>query len=533
MTTIYHTAITTGAAANAATINTPLGALDAAVAVLDDRIDDIIAGSETSSTETVDARDGYSVLLDRVRRSYLISNVLLVDAGFTSDSAGAKRYTTIGAAMAAAAAGAVILVAPGVYSESVTFAQNDIKLIGTGAAGYNSSTTSFGTGTIINGRINLNSKVRCSVRDLTVNVSGSLLDGIISDFTTGSTAMFAEIRNVVIVGSGPSAAVHGVLLQTGGQNIVDNVRVYNIGHGVAIRSSYNNVSNIYAENCKLSAIIVKSDTGSGDATNVNLFNVVINTGEGIVIQSAHASYATRHVNIANVTAFTTDTAAISIQQTAGTVELVGCTNCQSNLNQGAGGAFEVPGGGNEITFAQCMVNYPTGYGFKNGSGTKIKLLGCTVQNSPGAKINGNFAMTGTNGAVITSAAGKTSGAFSLANSTWTTITGLAALVDLTGLVASTYITIPATGKYRITGRVIFASNSTGLRGVGFYDTGAATAYAQHYAAAVNGQETVVYTEWIADLTAATGIQLQGYQSSGGALNAQAGTMLAVEMIEAT
>jgi hypothetical protein len=41
MTTTYHTAITTGAAANAATINTPLSSLDSALVAQDTRIDHI------------------------------------------------------------------------------------------------------------------------------------------------------------------------------------------------------------------------------------------------------------------------------------------------------------------------------------------------------------------------------------------------------------------------------------------------------------------------------------------------------------
>lgn len=534
MSTTYHTAISTGAAANAATINTPLGTLDAALGALDDRVDTIIASSGTSSTEVVDGRDGYTVLLDRIRRAYLLSNVLLVDPGFTTASAAAKRYTTISAAMSAASAGTMILVAPGVYSENITFSQNDIKLVGSGAAGYNSSGSSFGVGTIINGRVNLNSKVRCAVRDLTVNVSGSLLDGIISDFTTSSTPMYAELRNLVIVGSGPTAAVHGILLQTGGQNTIDNVRVYKIGHGIAIRSAYNNVSNIYAENCALSAIIVKSDTGSGNAESVNIFNVVVNTGEGLIVQSAHASYATRHINIANVSGFTTNTALISIQQTAGTVELVSVTNCQSSNNQGASnGAFEVPGGGNEITFAQCLVNYPSGYGFKNGSGTKVKLLGCSVQNSPGAKINGNFAATGTNGSSITGAVGQTGSAFSVATSaTWTQVTGLAALVDLTGLVASGYVTAPVAGLYRIRGMVAFVANVTGNRGLRLRIVGSTT-YEEPVQGSVSGWPMCIQAQRVVALTAGQQIAMEAYQNSGGALNISAGAQLSIELIEAT
>jgi hypothetical protein len=54
MSTTFHTAITTGAAANAATVNAPLGQLDAALVTLDAAVDGLLGGASLSVQQLKD-----------------------------------------------------------------------------------------------------------------------------------------------------------------------------------------------------------------------------------------------------------------------------------------------------------------------------------------------------------------------------------------------------------------------------------------------------------------------------------------------
>lgn len=515
MSSNFHTPISTGAAANAATINAPLGTLDAAVTAVDTRVDTIIADSGTSSTEVVDARATYTVLSGRIDDLALRSNVLLVDPAFTTNAA-EKRFATIAAAMAAATQGATIILAPGTYAENVTFSQHDLKLVGSGAAGYYSPTAAWGVGTIIVGTISLNNKVRCTVADLSVDVRASAADGITSGAATTGPECHATIANVVIAGNGLYAAAHGILLNSGGNNRVLNAKIYTIGHGVALRCGYSIVDGIYAESCGLSAVIVKSATGTGDASFVNIANVTAVTGQGVSIEATDASYDTKYINVANVVGLSTLLTLITIGATAGALEHINVANCHSEGNQSATYApFNIESG-SDITFTNCQANFSASYGFRNISGVRVRLVGCVVRNATTARTYGYFAQLNVNGISITGAVANRSTTQSIPTATWTTVAGLAALSDVSGLVAADYISVPTTGIYRLRARVTFASNATGDRYTRFYIVGSGTVGDQVDDA--GNTQMDLYNEWIASLTAGYGIQLQVYQDSGGALN---------------
>jgi soluble cytochrome b562 len=530
MSTTYHTAITTGAPANASTINAPLGALDAAINTVDARVTTIITDSSTSGAEVVDTRDGFSILAERMDAAYLRNNVTLVDGAYAASSASARRYTTVQAAMAAASPGATIILAPGVYTGNVTFTQDDIKLVGAGAAGYDPDAETFGEGTIINGTISLENMKRCTISDLTINATGGLLDGVVSGYAMTDDPLYQTLRNLVIVGSGSDAAAHGIVCQAGGHGTIDNITVYRFGHGIAIRTSSMNISNCYIELCNISAIIVKAATGSGDAKYVNINNIIIHGGQGIVIQSYDIGRTCGYVNVSNVTGDNND-ALVTVEQVAGTCRFVNVANCTSWAALSATrGAFDVIGA-TDVTFTACTSHQAAHVGFRNSSGARVYLNGCTVMNPAGTKLEGYFAQQIVNGNGITGVVAHTTGTFSVADGAFTAVTGLTSLVDMVGLTASGYITVPITGTYRVRGTAVFASNSTGIRGLQFGIVAGAQFAANIIPAMAGGQATTVSSETVVALSAGAGIQLQLYQNSGGALNAAADAQLLLEILE--
>jgi hypothetical protein len=308
--------------------------------------------------------------------------------------------------------------------------------------------------------------------------------------------------------------------------------VYRIGHGIAVRAAHTIVSDCYIENCGLSAVIVKSASGSGDTSWVDIVNVVVNLGVGLIIESADASYATRHINVVNLVGFYNSSPTINVYETAGTIEHISFTNCQSQSCQdGSSGAIQVASGA-DISFVNCAVGYAAGVSFKNVAGERVQLVGCRSRNGGGAVLSGAFAEIGVNGASWRGAAAKTGSTFSVADNSWTSITGFSATADYMGQVTTGYIGIPITGIYRLKARIPYAANGTGVRGGRFYDIVAAAAYGECVTLSLTtGHETVRDVEVVVSLNAGTGIILQGYQNSGGALNAAAGVQLSMELLQ--
>ena len=83
------------------------------------------AGHVATWLDANTVQDGGTVLTDK----YLKNNVFMVDATFTN-SAGAQRFTTLTAALAACSGGETILMAPGTYTESVNLADDGITIQG-------------------------------------------------------------------------------------------------------------------------------------------------------------------------------------------------------------------------------------------------------------------------------------------------------------------------------------------------------------------------------------------------------------------
>lgn len=322
----------------------------------------------------------------------LTGNRLFVDATWTANSA-AKRFTTIASAVAAASAGDSIFVATGTYTENVTLGANYVKIIGAGMPTIDGGTGRLVGGTIIRGYINCAAKIGAVVQDLGIDLYGvNSVDAITASNTT-PTSTYQTFRNLYLLGNGYSAAAHGILCSGGAYNTFDNIKLQNWYHGIALRGSYNNVSNIVAYACTANTIIVKSATTSQHAYGNNITNVVIDGNDGaattrggpIRLESTNASYETRYNTVSNVSARNTAEGVILCSVNGGgTVAF----NTISNVTAigGGDGATRADfdcNGATDIVFTGCIsYSRDAGYGFRvKSSAARISAIGCSSDTS--------------------------------------------------------------------------------------------------------------------------------------------------------
>jgi hypothetical protein len=91
------------------------------------------------------------------------------------------------------------------------------------------------------------------------------------------------------------------------------------------------------------------------------------------------------------------------------------------------------------------------------------------------------------------------------------------------------LTIPAAGKYRITGHVAFASNTTGVRGLQIQLNGT-TVIASNFVNPVTGASTDIGVTTEYQLALNDYVELVAYQDTGGALNVVAASNYSPEFM---
>lgn len=411
MTTTYHDNIAVGAAANAATFNAPLGDLDDAIGDVNTRIDNLILSDGASDAEVVDSRNGYTVLDQRLDDLAPVTKTLFVDAGFHGAS-GAKRFTTISAAISACTGGETIYIAPGTYTEDVMIADHNVKLIGSGAPSYDGGTGRLVNGTIIRGRINRSSYVGLLIRDLGVDLVGVNSTDCISGSTLG-TATYSRFENLVLLGNGNAALAHGIY-GAGSYNIINNVSIRNCYHGIAIHGSYNNLSNIQLYSCSGSAIVVKGKSAINCIHN-NIANVTIegdpgsnSTRSGPLAIQVEDSCEVRDVNIANVTARYCVNGVVQMTRNdaTGTISEVAFANITSdhNLDLAIVGDYWIKSGDNIILSNCRSTNRSAGYAFRRDASDNvgdIYLYSSYADATGSGAVSGSFKVQEVNGDVVT------------------------------------------------------------------------------------------------------------------------------------
>lgn len=176
MTNYYHEPIEYGENNLPNTLNSRLGPMDAAIKAAYDRASDIIADSGTSSTEVVDARDGETVLYNRLGLMELgVYNVLREP--YSADNTGSTdTEAAIQAAIddAEAAGGGIVFLPKGIYR----LAGNAVDFAALNIAGSNIIFCGQGASTILKAKDSAGSNLRTL---LLVGAAGEIQNVVIRD----------------------------------------------------------------------------------------------------------------------------------------------------------------------------------------------------------------------------------------------------------------------------------------------------------------------------------------------------------------
>jgi len=175
--------------------------------------------------------------------------------------------------------------------------------------------------------------------------------GVSSGAAIAGTAMNMRVDDVLYVGQGFANPAHGVLVQSGSNNQVSNIRAYNGFHAVAIRSPGTDVSNVYGYNSF--DIVVKAAAPSGDVYNVTLSNIRCegdpagDSGCLTLVESTDAGVLTHDVTLNNLFCTYVDYCLVFHTENGGEVRSVTATNIDGNYVGTAIYAYSDGGAGME------------------------------------------------------------------------------------------------------------------------------------------------------------------------------------------
>lgn len=338
--------------------------------------------------DTSASKDRY-LNLEQLFDISLRTDVLMVDANFSAYPLAPNRYTTISAAMTAATPGQTVLVAPGIYTETVIFADHRVKLVGSGQPQYDAATGRLVGGTIIRGEVRMSNFVGLVIRDLGVDQVGVNSIDCISG-TTEDLAVHRRFENLTLLGNGYDALAHG-LYGNGTYGYANNIYIIDCYHGMAVHGSYWNISNMHFYRCGGTSLILKSK-GVGDLHHCNISNIILQgdpTGANyklhagpLMLQADDVDDSLRFINIANVAARYCVNGVIQTQviNTGVVVSDISIVNVESrnNLNLSGFGDFWFRQGTNISLWGCQSYDRTGGYGFNldpAGSATKIRIYG--------------------------------------------------------------------------------------------------------------------------------------------------------------
>ncbi len=235
------------------------------------------------------------------RRNFLQTAILATAADMTKRGATFSPETiNLQQLVAAARPGDVVSIPAGHYFGDVWVETDGITLKGSGRGYYFDGAVN--SGTVIHGRIFLNSCRGVTVEDLAVVVGAG--DGIVSGAMGAMAGLQQNFRRLLLVGGGWQLRQHGILCQAGGGIVVEDVQLFNFYHGLALRCGDAAVSGLRAQDCASSSVIVKAASGSGDVrdvviSNVRIFGTRANLGGAIHIQSWDDGVICERVGVVN------------------------------------------------------------------------------------------------------------------------------------------------------------------------------------------------------------------------------------------
>lgn len=336
------------------------------------------AGKDTYLTNTL---DGASV------PSSVLFGTKYVSPSFTT---GANRYANLADAVEDAIEGDTIIVFPGTYIGGFTVAVANLSIVGTAPAACEAA--AFVGGVIVSGACSGGGKYGLRMENIAIKKTDAA--GDVYKCGPQSTSRIDHVYiNCKFMGTAYNNGYHAFLAEAGSGVTISNCAVYKSSHGFALRCSNVNANGLYVEDCgDQSGIIVKSDTGSGDASGVNIANFVIRSTvsqycRGIAITSENAGYKTQGINISNGMIIDCAGNAINIFQSAGILEHVSFTNVL--VKTCAGVAFLAQSGKN-IAFTNCHAISALTYSFRNVSATLVSVINCGSTTPGTGDILGSF-----------------------------------------------------------------------------------------------------------------------------------------------
>ena len=264
-------------------------------------------------------------------------------------------------------------------------------------------------GAVIIGAINAKNKKGIKMMDLGV---WSQSDGILTGDGLGNEPLNQTYSNITLLGTGYNGYKHGILCQSGSAITINNFTIAKFFHGIALKASNINVSNIDAYNCGFTSIIIKSDVGANNLVeNVKVSNVqifgdtadVYAKGGTILVQSYVDNATTKNINISNVKSQNGGIATIYIEQVKGKVDNVTISNCSSYKcgDNPTRATFDVVGGASNISFSNCVSSYSNGIGYRtNKEATKVSVMKSFENNSSVAAYEGPFSYLELNNKLI-------------------------------------------------------------------------------------------------------------------------------------
>lgn len=200
-----------------------------------------------------------------------------------------------------------LLLGAGPYVANFTKTRSDLKITGVGMPMYNGSGTAMFGGTIIQGTVRLTGDrlsfgqfgIDCGSVVCTAINGGVPMDGLVVLDATRATRYQIVARDVRVLASSPTAAVHNFLFEGVTQCRFENLISRNGQWGTVMKTTDSTADGIISYNCSQAGFTFKSDTGvaGSPALRSTVSNVLIdNTGlptaaAGILIYAATSSIA--------------------------------------------------------------------------------------------------------------------------------------------------------------------------------------------------------------------------------------------------
>jgi hypothetical protein len=270
-----------------------------------------------------------------------------------------------------------------------------------GASSGNWDGSNITSATVFLNPVTLNVLGGTFVRSIAIDARNGVLDANdgVSSGAAATSAGGTTVEDVLYVGSAANwfaHPVHAVLLQSGPNNTVQNIRVYYAFHAVAIRAANTNVSNVNAWDAV--DVVVKSASASGNADNNTLSGLVFDgdpgQGGGLFFTAQSSGFETTTNSASNVSCHNSPYCVVFEVDSGGKMQGISVQNVTS---QGGGnGVYAYAGDGNaansmsNISISGVQLTNLSGNGIQNDIATGFCVSNYTYTAIQGAPTLGTI-----------------------------------------------------------------------------------------------------------------------------------------------